>query len=916
MWDRAHFRPFRDLSGAAARLALAEIVVPVGVAAAVGIALAATITPRWRAAGMPYLLGYGKNVELAAVFGGLAAGAATQWCVRSRRGLAVCVLLAAAGLALVASVAPVPLLLAGWPQLLGVAVLATSLGAGRHERARAALPPEATPPEAAASQAAAPAVPPAQRPPDRDLPGLAAAVLAGALALAVVSFIIGPPLLTIDTYHHGEVLSTAVDLLRGGRPFETLIWPHGLHDTGLAALWILITGKIGTSPVALARATCCGLGVAAVYVLARRLLGSRLEALAACSVAALAPLLADQPQTGPGAYALYQLGESFFVILGFAAVTSRRRAGRELQAGACLGLAYLFRIETAIYGSLAAFAVIAWRELAATDETVARAAVTAGRRSLQLVAGAALVLGAARLLAGWPGIAWYAFTLWELPRYHGDAMGFLLPWPRRGEVPPPLVAAWLARALARLLLTLLLLVQAVRAVGTRRCRRESAERQPTAQLLFVAVFAAAALKSELDRGDLGHVLQWSAVPLLAAACLAAAGLRERWSASRRRWSLAVVLLIAVLDFANLGFQVPAPRGAGAIAAAARERWRGLVEHLSPNPPAGACADRTFTPAESRLPSNRGFIADTCAVEGLLRSHGVSRLVIADSASWYYVRFGLPLPTRYFAMARAYTPPRQLELVDQLRARRPQALLLADGYGALREFDVPDAVRVPVVDAYLRARRHGAGPIPTPLGDLFFWDESRSCGSAERPGGGGKGGGGRGGPPLIETVTAAYQPASGVLFARGWAIDGATRRPLAGLALGRPAPGADAVLESGLTGAAAPVVEPGPAPRHDGWELWVRGWTPGAAREALCVDAAGGGAGAAAGIGTIAGTVAGRRSDCVNLDLSRMRVLGPLQGAEWTGLEAAVERAWAMGRADRIHAQAGRPAPPAPCVPPG
>jgi hypothetical protein len=917
---------------------LAEIVVPAGVAAAAGIALAATIPPHWRAAGMPYFLGYGKNVELAAVAGGLAAGAATQWCVRSRRGLAACALLAAAGLALAASVAPLPPLVAGWPQLLAVAVLATALGAGRRER-----PPEALPVQ----------VPPAQSAPDRDLPGLVAAALAGGLALAVAAFLVGPPLLTIDTYHHGEVLSTAVDLLRGGRPFETLIWPHGLHDTGLAALWILITGKVGTSPVALARATCCGLGVVAVYVLARRLLGSRMEALAACSVAALAPLLTDQPQTGPGAFALYQLGESFFVILGFAAITSpppRRPPGsallgvphvrpgcaaagasrpglrgrlspgagrRELLAGLCLGLAYLFRIETAIYGSLAALAVIAWRELVAAGEPFARAALTAAGRALQLVAGAALVLGAARLLAGWPGIAWYAYTLWELPRYHRDAMGVLLPWPRRGEVPSPPVAEWLARALARMLLTLLLLVQAVRAVAARRCRREPPEDQRTAQLLFVAVFEAAALKSGLERGDPGHVLQWSAVPLLAAACLAAAGLRERWSASRRLSSVAVLLLIVVLDFENLGLQVPAPRGADAIAAAARERWQGLVEHLSPNPPAGACADRTFTPAESRLASNRGFIAGTCAVEALLRSHGVSRLVIADSASWYYVRFGLPFPTRYFAMARAYTPPRQLELVDQLRARRPQALLLADGYGALREFDVPDAVRVPVVDAYLRARRHGVGATPTPLGDLFFWDKSPSCGAAARAGGGGgrggEGGAGRAGPPLVETVVAAYQPASGVLFARGWAIDAATRRPLADLALGRAPPGAAAVFESGLTGAAAPVVEPGPAPRHDGWELWVRGWTPGAAQEAFCVDATGGAdSGARSGLGTSSGTAAGPPG-CVKLELAKSRVLGPLEGAEWTGLGAAVERAWAMGRADRLRAQAGRPAP---CAPPG
>ena len=121
----------RRALAAAVRLTLAEIVVPVGVAAAAGLALAATISPRWRAAGMPYLLGYGKNVEAAAVAGALAAGAATQWLVRSRRGLAAGLLVAVLGLALAASAAPVAPLLDGWPQLLAVAGLATALGRGR-----------------------------------------------------------------------------------------------------------------------------------------------------------------------------------------------------------------------------------------------------------------------------------------------------------------------------------------------------------------------------------------------------------------------------------------------------------------------------------------------------------------------------------------------------------------------------------------------------------------------------------------------------------------------------------------------------------------------------------------------------------------------------------------------------------------
>lgn len=911
---------------AAVRLTLAEIVVPVGVAAAAGLALAATISPRWRAAGMPYFLGYGKNVEAAAVVGALAAGAATPWLVRSRRGFAACLLVAVLGLALAAAAAPVAPLLDGWPQLLAVAGLATALGIGRRDgHAGAEAPIEgapardgagergklATSPPAAGARRGFPAAllggvrrfPPTLLDSARRLPAsllagarrlpsalldrsrsLATALLVGALAAAAFAFTVGPPLLTIDTYHHGEVLSTAVDLLRGGRPFATLLWPHGAHDSGLAAAWILATGKVGTSPVALAWPSCCALGVVAVYLLARRLLGSRAAALAVCVVAAAAPLLTDQTQVGAGAQALYQLGELFFVVLGFVAVTSRRH---DHLAGLCLGLAYLFRIETALYGTLAALAVIAHRDLVAAEEPWARGVRAAAGSVLRLFGGAAIVLAAARLILGWPGVEWYAYTLGDLPRYHRDAMGFPLPWPRPGVARSPLEVLWLNRTLARLLLTLLLLVQALREVleWPRPRRHSLAASERTASLLFVAVFAAAAAKTAIDRSDVGHVTQWSELPLLAAACLAFAAWRERRSWTRPRSGLALVVLIALLDFGNLGFKIPALRDPAAAAAAARERWDGLVEHLAPNPPAGGCADRTFTQSEGRLAANRRFIADTCAAEATLRAHGVSRLAIADSASWYYVRFRMPWPTRFFALARAYTPARQLELVRELRASRPQALLLAHGYGALGDFDIPDAVRVSVVDAYLRSRRRGVAVTPTPLGDLFFWDEPAGCMPAALPGGP---------APRAELAPelVAYQPASGLLFARGWAIDGAAERPLAALTLREAPPGAGADLELGRNRDQLATGLHREALRHAGWELAVRGWRPrrGASpgpEDALVLEAVAQGGG----------------TSRVRLDLTGARLLGPLSGAEWDGLGQAIDRAAALGRADRAAAVA-------------
>jgi hypothetical protein len=845
-----------------ARIVFAETLVPVGVAAAAGIAASMIVRPHWRAAGLPYLLGYGKNVESTAIAVALAAGASTQLFAGSRRGLRVCALLAALGFALVVARCPVLPLLSGWPQLAGIAGMVAVLGVAGSERAPGRAPGAGS--QVARTSGVRGALAAA-------LVTVPVAALVAALAFAALALTVGPPLLSSGVFHHGEVLSTAVDLLRGGRPFETLIWPHGLHDTGLAALWIGVTGKVGTSPVALAQASCCGLGVVAAYVLARRLLGSRSTALVACLAVALTPLLLDEPPMGSAARALRDLGVMVFVALGLAAVTARRR--HDLAAGLCCGLAHLFRIEIGVYAALAALAVIAYRELAGPDRPPSWAAARAlGGAVLRFAAGVALVLGGARLTLGWPGAAWFAYTLGDLPRYHRDAVGVPLCWPRRGVELSPVQLACLPLALARLLLPLLLLVQALRAVREHRRRRPHSEPLRAAQVLFVALFTALATKSALDRSDMDHLLQWTALPWFATACLAVGAWSDRRSWSTGRTAAAVFVLFLVLDLECLDFRFPEPRSPTAMALAARERWQGFVEHLSPNPPVGGCADRMFTPGEARLDANRRLIAAECAVEGLLHAHGVGRMVSADAAPWYDVRFRLAPATRYFALARAYTPARQLELIAALRAKPAQALLLPLGHGGLRDFDLPDAVRVPVADAYLRGRREGVAVTPTPVGDLFLWNEPPACPPVAHPGGGRF-------QVEISAELVTYQPASGVLFAKGWAAETAPRRPLAALAARDLPPGAAASLEYGL-GRGVPGAKG--ASDRTGWELVCRGLRALPAGRALALEAVTAGGGAAR----------------VQLDLSAARLLGPLLGAEWDGLGAAIDRAMALGRADR------------------
>jgi hypothetical protein len=176
--------------------------------------------------------------------------------------------------------------------------------------------------------------------------------------------------------------------------------------------------------------------------------------------------------------------------------------------------------------------------------------------------------------------------------------------------------------------------------------------------------------------------------------------------------------------------------------------------------------------------------------------------------------------------------------------------------------------------------------PTPLGDLFLWDEPAACIPAPLPGGP---------APRAELAPelVAYQPASGLLFARGWALDGAAQGPLAALTPRGAPPGAVADLELGRNRDELATGLHREALRHAGWELAVRGWRPrrGARpgpEDALALEA----------VAQSGGT------SRVRLDLTGARILGPLRGAEWDGLGAAIDRAAAMGRADRAGALAG------------
>lgn len=584
----------------------------------------------------------------------------------------------------------------------------------------------------------------------------AGASIALAAALAASAGLVPRP---IDTFHDGEILASAVDLASGGRPFETLIWPHGAHDTGLTAMWLAVLGKTGSSPLAFARATTGALGAIALYLLCRATLGA-----GPASLAGLGLLAGSLASDGP-ALAL-ELGTGLFVVLAHSLLVRRGRFAL-LLSGAALGLGHLFRIEVGLYALAAALAVLAFRH--------ARGAGSAGRRALRMLRDVALVgagiagaLLACRVVAGWPGSAWFDYVFRVMPRFHRDATGLPFPLPIAGA--PRVGDVDVTAAVARLLVPLVLAAAAVeRGAALLRRRGPVPASRRLESLVFFAVFAAAATRSALGRSDAGHLEKWNGLPLWAALLLLVGLAASRWRWSRPAVVGAVILGALCVRPAALALGLPAVASnpLTALAAApgrARAHWR-------PNSPAGECADAFLAPPELEVEANRSLLRDTCALETALKARGVRRLVVDHAAPWLNVRLGMAFPSRYYAARRAVTLEQQREFVTALREYEPDAVLRVRGYRSLPQYDVDDAMRTPVIAAYESARQYGAPVVETPLGELVLWKER----PVERPWGRVAGSG-----IVFQADEVVLQPDTGFVVARGWAADVAGRRLLGGI----------------------------------------------------------------------------------------------------------------------------------------
>jgi len=806
-----------------------SVLVPVGIACAVGVLIAPLIEPHWRMGGYTFANAYPKNVEIDATLLAVGVGAASAVLVRWRTAWIAAWLIALAGVAAVARTWP--LAPAAWLPGFG---LAAALAVGLARRSG----------DAGSAHSAA-----------QSRLGVALWVV----LLTLATLMLSTERIAIDPYHDGSVLLSALDFLHGGRPFHSFIWAHGLHDTGIAALWILLTGKVGTSPVALTNASVAALTLPTLWLIARG--GAFTPAAALLAAAAGVVTVAAVGDIafggiGGGIFLLRSIGLLVFVAAAFACVTRRPRP-RYVLAGVLLGLAHLYRFEVSIYGVCAVGAVVAYRSLAQDEARPVRRLLGGLTR---IAAGIALLLGTCHLAFGWPDAAWID-NVFALGAYHTGYNGLPFAWPRRDVDTWTRGIVWGGVAI---FLALMLLAEAARrgldalwpAVPCARSREGVRQNE---LIIFLAVLAAACLRTSLDRSDALHIAMWSTVPAWGALLLPLRARLERFSSDARRTQLGLAGLGVLMLVAS-----------SPVA---------FIQHLRANAPLGPCADTTFTAAEAELPRNWSFIEDTCITEQILRAHHVERLIIDHSAPWYSMRFATPQLVPQYMLNQAPSPAAQRAMIERWRAADAQAVLLVRGYSAIGQYDVHNMYQVPVSEAYLRARRLGARHLRTPVGELYLLDEAAAAPPPLAPAH-------ESGDVGLFVDQVVFDPATGFIEAQGWAGDLSTLQPITDIAWlrdGQPERGAEAVQP--LRRADAVEVFHAPDFEYAGWWLVAR-TAAGAAPPSFAIRA----------------TAADGRMHVVPVEPQRARRLPARSGREWATLGDDVAAAEAAGAADAAAAR--------------
>lgn len=519
--------------------------------------------------------------------------------------------------------------------------------------------------------------------------------------------------LQVDLHHHGERLTSAIDLLQGGVPFRTHIWPHGLHDSGLVALWTVLLGKVGTSSIVLAKATICGIGSYVTYTLLRRL---SLSGAMACLVCICLSI-------GSHENIWLRMGTMLFVFLSFDVVTKRGHISplRACVAGALVGMGHLYRIDSSIYAVVAIILYCVWNVLLCPRDRWTdvlrdwRGALHLVVILLAIFVGFATPIVIARTLFDIPSAEWIETVFLTWARYHADSTGLPQPLPLKALSDSFQHRYELVASNTGNLLFIGTVIAMVLTQMQKTSRSLITERSSRSFIIWMCFFVLA-LNTGFSRSD-GHVHYY-----MTAFYLIVIG----WSVARavRRPIVAALVLTAMclqFDFYN-SWQDSRPIYAAnwktldprVIAG----HWQAFKEHTRPNPP-DPCGNILLT--QSEIERNHLLVRAICETKRLVRKAGLRdrELLVGHSASWLYPALGLTNPTRYYCLGWAMTPRLEEELIADLQRSKVRAFLRVRGFRALTIYDVPDDHRLPKVMKFIRNKIQVASAIDTPLGTLWI-----------------------------------------------------------------------------------------------------------------------------------------------------------------------------------------------------
>ena len=528
------------------------------------------------------------------------------------------------------------------------------------------------------------------------------------------------PAPALDLHHDGEVIASALDLLDGGVPFRTFFWPHGVSDSGLAALIIGLTGNEGMGSILILRAITVTVGFVGLFLLT---LGLTRQPLSALLFAAMVGSLTKAPT--------YVVTRSFFPILVFFLISLRNRVHRIdlFGLGLLLGTGYVWRIETALFGlaTLIIYLFIdryyaqgyaldgqVWRHL--WDLRKAAGLVGDG---LILMLGVASSLVIIRLALGFPTVEWFRTTLIEIPYYHADSTGFPLPLAWKGveysgfkQVSPLQHKLMGMILLPGLLILALSLYSSTLYRGVeRRLDLNTFQGRFFTLLVIYLLFT---LKTIMDRSNLVVIKETSWLPFIIVGINFLAILEGRFRrAPILLGSLALgCALLAVLAAARPGllprFRPPGPAN-----------FATLRDCLRPTETPEAMLEPTTDPLLGTI------VKGVKEVKGRLDENDVKEreLVVYHSAAELYHLLGRKLPTNYYYLGLAADPAMEQELIGELQRNRVRAFLhVKEVGGAMTQLDVPDDYRIPRVHRYIADKEAAGRRFDTELGTLTILEE--------------------------------------------------------------------------------------------------------------------------------------------------------------------------------------------------